>query len=184
MTTALPLDAAGKPVEIWFTDEARGGQQGTLSRVWAKRSSRPRALRNRHFQWAFLFCVICPERSTGAAIFPEVNVAAMNEHLAEISRRVCVGAIAPAGAGWSMLAQLAAARGAREHHAVAVAALLTRIEPDGKCLGVPAQQLSQSPCLGRLRSSTVEPCCDAWNKLMQITESIASLTKRPKAVTG
>jgi hypothetical protein len=38
------------------------------------------------FDWAYLFGAICPERSTGAAIImPKVNVAAMNEHLAEIS---------------------------------------------------------------------------------------------------
>src|SRR3954471_13327529 len=43
MTAALPPEAAGKPVEIWFTDEARVGQQGTITRVWAKRGSRPRA---------------------------------------------------------------------------------------------------------------------------------------------
>ena len=32
----------------------------------------------------------------------------------------------------------------------------------------------------------LEACCHAWNKLMQMTERIASLTKRPwaKAVTG
>jgi hypothetical protein len=45
-----------------------------------------------------------PERSTGAAIImPEVNIEAMNEHLAEISRRISVGAIAVLvldGAGW------------------------------------------------------------------------------------
>jgi hypothetical protein len=82
-------------MEIWFTDEARVGQQGTLTRVWAKRGSRPRAPRDRRFEWAYLFGAICPERSTGAAIImPEVNVAAMNEPLAEISRRVSVGAIA------------------------------------------------------------------------------------------
>src|SRR4051794_21999174 len=40
MTAALPPEAAGKPVEIWFTDEARVGQQGTITRVWAKRGSR------------------------------------------------------------------------------------------------------------------------------------------------
>ena len=40
MTAALPPEAAGKPVEIWFTDEARVGQQGTLTRVWAKRVAR------------------------------------------------------------------------------------------------------------------------------------------------
>ena len=37
MTAALPPEAAGKPVEIWFADEARVGQQGTLTRVWARR---------------------------------------------------------------------------------------------------------------------------------------------------
>ena len=49
MTAALPAEAAGRPVEIWFTDEARVGQQGTLTRVWAKRGSRPRAPRDRRF---------------------------------------------------------------------------------------------------------------------------------------
>jgi hypothetical protein len=104
MTAALPLEAAGKPVEIWFTDEARVGQQGTLTRVWAKRGSRPRAPRDRRYEWAYLFGAICPERRTGAAIImPEVNIEAMNEHLAEISRRVsgvrshCWCWMAPAG---------------------------------------------------------------------------------------
>ena len=104
MSAALPPEAAGKPVEIWFTDEARVGQQGTLTRVWAKRGSRPRAARDRRYEWAYLFGAVCPERSTGAAIvMPEVNVEAMNEHLTEISRRVSVGAVALLvldGAGW------------------------------------------------------------------------------------
>jgi hypothetical protein len=95
MTAAVPPEAAGRPVEIWFADQARVGQQGTLRRVWAKRGSRPRAPRDRRFEWAYLFGAICPQRSTGAAVvMPEINVEAMNEHLAEISRRVSLGAIA------------------------------------------------------------------------------------------
>jgi hypothetical protein len=95
VTAAVPAEALGRPVEIWFTDEARVGQQGTLTRIWAKRGSRPRALRDRRFEWAYLFGAICPERRIGAAIvMPEVNVEAMNEHLAEISRHISVGAIA------------------------------------------------------------------------------------------
>jgi hypothetical protein len=35
-------ELAGRPVEIWFQDEARVGQQGTLTRIWAKRGTRPR----------------------------------------------------------------------------------------------------------------------------------------------
>ncbi len=91
-------------MEIRFTDEARVGQQGTITRIWAKRGSRPRAPRDRRYDWAYLFGAVCPDRSTGAAvIMPEVNVAAMNEHLAEISHCVSSGAIAVLvldGAGW------------------------------------------------------------------------------------
>ena len=37
----LPDAAKGAPLEIWLQDEARLGQQGTLTRVWAKRETRP-----------------------------------------------------------------------------------------------------------------------------------------------
>jgi hypothetical protein len=45
--TALPEFARAQPLEIWFQDEARVGQQGTLTRIWAKRGTRPRAPRDR-----------------------------------------------------------------------------------------------------------------------------------------
>ena len=51
-----------------------------------------------------MFGATCPARGVGAAIvMPEVNVEAMNTHLAEISRNVSVGAITLLildGAGW------------------------------------------------------------------------------------
>jgi hypothetical protein len=85
---ALPDSASDKPIEIWFQDETRVGQQGGLTRVWAKRGSRPRVLKDQRFTWAYLFGAVCPARNTGAAvIMPHVNIEAMEEHLAEISRR-------------------------------------------------------------------------------------------------
>ena len=36
VAAAIPEAARGKPLEIWFQDEARVGQQGTLTRVWAQ----------------------------------------------------------------------------------------------------------------------------------------------------
>src|ERR1019366_947882 len=53
---------------IWFQDEARVGQQGTLTRIWAKRGTRPRIRRDRRFTWAYLFGAICPARGTGVAL--------------------------------------------------------------------------------------------------------------------
>ncbi len=101
---ALGDRATGKPVEVWFQDEARVGQQGTLTRIWAKRGTRPRALRDRRFNWAYLFGAICPARGVGSAVvLPTVNIDAMNQHLAAISPCVSEGAIALMiidGAGW------------------------------------------------------------------------------------
>ena len=60
VAAALPEQARVKPLEIWFQDEARIGQQGTLTRVWAKRGTRPRAIRDTRYKWAYLFGAVCP----------------------------------------------------------------------------------------------------------------------------
>src|SRR4051812_11138511 len=108
---ALPEHARGKPVEVWFRDEARVGQQGTLTRVWARRGTRPRAPRDRRYAWAYLFGAVCPERAIGAAlVLPYADAAATGLHLAEIGRHVAPGAHAVVvfdGAGWHAAGGLA-----------------------------------------------------------------------------
>jgi hypothetical protein len=59
VTAALPAEAAGKPIEIWFADEAHVGQQGTITRMWAKRGSRPRALRDAVRRYPSLYMPSC-----------------------------------------------------------------------------------------------------------------------------
>ena len=101
---ALPEHARGKTLELWWQDEARIGQQGTLTRVWGERGSRPAAPRDQRYSWAYLFGAICPARGCGAAlVLPFANADMMNLHLAEIS--TCVAPEAHAvlvidGAGW------------------------------------------------------------------------------------
>jgi len=100
----VPEAARNKPLEIWFQDEARVGQQGTLTRVWAKRGTRPRAPRDTRYQWAYIFGAVCPERGAAAGlVMPFADTAAMNAHLSEIARTVAPGAHAVLvldGAGW------------------------------------------------------------------------------------
>jgi len=91
-------------LELWWQDEARIGQQGTLTRVWADRGSRPSAPRDQRYAWAYLFGAICPARGTGAAlVLPFANTDMMNLHLAEIGANVTPGAhavLTTDGAGW------------------------------------------------------------------------------------
>jgi transposase len=96
--------AAGRPIEIWFQDEARVGQKGGHAYIWALVGSRPLMVRDNRHDSAHLFGAICPARGVGAAvIMPTVNTEAMNEHLAEISAQVAPGVHAVLvldGAGW------------------------------------------------------------------------------------
>lgn len=89
---------------MWFQDEARVGQQGTLTRIWAERGTRPRAPRDTRYTSAWIFGAVCPERAaTAALVMPNADTPAMSAHLAEISRAVAEGAHAILvldGAGW------------------------------------------------------------------------------------
>lgn len=96
--------SAATPVEIWFQDEARVGQKGSLSYVWAPIGSRPPMVRDNRHDTAYIFGAICPARGVGAAIItPTVSTECMNLHLAEISTQVAPGSVAVLicdGAGW------------------------------------------------------------------------------------
>ncbi|MBB6414343.1 hypothetical protein HNQ71_007053 [Mesorhizobium sangaii] len=77
----------GKPVEVWFQDEARIGQKNGVVRQWARRGTRPRQPADQRYQSAYLFGAICPARGKGAALaLPFADTAAMQLHLDEISR--------------------------------------------------------------------------------------------------
>lgn len=100
----MPAAARGKPLEIWFQDEARVGQKGTHAYIWAPIGSRPRMVRDNRHDSAYLFGAICPDRAIGAAIImPEVNAEAMSHHLEAIAAQVAPSAHAVLicdGAGW------------------------------------------------------------------------------------
>lgn len=79
----LPLDR----VDVWFQDEARFGQQNTTTRLWATKGSRPRAVKQQQFEYAYLFGAVCPSTGeTQAIIAPYSNSEIMREHLLLISQ--------------------------------------------------------------------------------------------------
>jgi transposase len=80
-------DHPDKQVQVWFQDEARIGQQGTLTSVWAQCGSRPTAMKQTEYEWCYLFAAVNPLTGVSSALVaPTVNTALMNRHLAFISR--------------------------------------------------------------------------------------------------
>ena len=178
MKEAVGEIAPGMPVEIWFMDEARVGQQGTLTRIWAKRGTRPRAVRDHRYTWAYLFGAVCPKRGVGAAVvMPTVNVEAMNIHLAEISQGVSEGAHAVLvldGAGWHTSPKL-------QLPANISLLPLPRYAPDLN----PVENLWEflranflSHRVWESYDAIVDACCSAWNALMRRPEQVTSITTR------
>src|SRR2546429_4575671 len=86
--------APGKPIEIWFQDEARVGQKNKITRRWTKRGTRPSAPRDQRTASAYIFGAICSAEGKGAGlVLPSCDSEAMALHLAEISIAVAPGAL-------------------------------------------------------------------------------------------
>ena len=60
------LAPCGGTVRVFFMDEARFGQQGTTTRIWATTNSRPTAVRQTRYEWVYLYAAIEP--STGESV--------------------------------------------------------------------------------------------------------------------
>ena len=74
-------------VEVWFQDEARIGQQGTLTRVWGERGSRPRAVRQTEYKWGYIFGAVNPlTGQSSVLIAPTVHTSLMSAHLRMIAQ--------------------------------------------------------------------------------------------------
>jgi transposase len=178
----VPEAAKGKPIEIWWQDEARIGQQGTLTRVWAARGSRPAAPRDQRYTWAYLFGAICPARGVGAAwVLPYANARAMNMHLVEIGRQVAPGAHAVVvldGAGWHQT-------GGRLSLPDNISLLhLPPYSPELNPQENVWQYLRQNHLANRVYDSyeaIVDACCIAWKALTDQPDRIRSIGIRDYA---
>jgi len=163
---------------------ARVGQQGTLTRVWARRGTRPRAVRDTRYQWAYIFGAVCPDRTaTAALVLPRADTEAMNLHLVEIGRAVAPGAHALLvldGAGW---------HGGKDLVVPGNITLLT-LPPYAPELN-PVENVWQFLRANKLAitifddyQDIVDKCCDAWTFFAQDNNTIASITSRSWATVN
>ena len=89
---AIATEHPDQELRVCFEDEARFGTQGTITRVWAPKGSRPRAVRQNGREWLYVLMAVCV--STGAAsalIMPELNTGVVNLFLEQFSRELPAG---------------------------------------------------------------------------------------------
>jgi len=85
----IALANAGKKIRVYFQDEARFGQQGSITRVWAKKGSRPAVVRQTEYQYLWVIGAVCPETGRAEGLLsPRLNVDVINAFLAEFSEAI------------------------------------------------------------------------------------------------
>jgi transposase len=89
---AIAADHGDEEVRVYFQDEARFGTQGTITRVWAPKGSRPRAVRQNGREWLYVMIAVCAATGDASAlIMPELNTAVVNLFLEQFARELPAG---------------------------------------------------------------------------------------------
>ena len=175
----IPEHARTKPIELWWQDETRVGQKGSLTYVWALKGTRPAAIRDQRHDFAYIFGAVCPARDLGVGlVMPEVSSEAMNHHLAAIAKAVQPGAhavITLDGAGWHQT-------GRRLRLPENISLLpLPPYSPELNPVENIWQFLRQNYLAHRIFDTyddIVEACCNAWNTLRDIPGKFRSIATR------
>lgn len=174
--SVLPKAVQLKDVEIWFQDETRVGQQGSLSRIWHYCGQRPRVIRQQQFLSSYIFGAVCPARGVSAGVVvPRVNKEMMRRQMQEISQHVSEGkhaVVVMDGALW------------HQKNLNLANVTMLKLPPYSPELN-PMEQVCQlmkhrylsNRCYKDI-NAIVDACCEAWAGVCESTEIIQSLTQR------
>jgi len=79
----------GRRLRIFFQDESRFGQQGSITNVWARRGSRPTAVRQTEYEYLWVLGAVCPETGRAEGLLsPRLNTEVVNIFLKQFSATV------------------------------------------------------------------------------------------------
>jgi transposase len=78
-----------KKIKVYWMDEGRFGQQGTLTRKWAERGSRPTAIKQTKYEWVYCYAAVDPVSGDAAGLLlRHVDTRHMNEFLRVLSEKL------------------------------------------------------------------------------------------------
>ena len=165
-------------VDIWFQDETRVGQQGSLTRIWALKGTRPRVVRQQQFLYQYIFGAICPASGACAGlVLPFVNTECLELHLQEISNNVPSGrhgVVIMDQAGWHTTSSIALPSNISILHLPPYSPELNAQEN----IWLYLKDTFLSNRVFATLDSITDACCDAWNALAGSPELIQSIGNR------
>jgi transposase len=95
---------------VFALDEARFGQKGSLTPIWARTGSRPTAVKQTRYEWLYLSAAVEPATGDSVALqTPGINTGTFNVFLRMISEHLGpdeVGVLVMDRAGWHVSKQV------------------------------------------------------------------------------
>jgi transposase len=86
---AIEAEHPQQRLRVYFQDESRFGQQGTLTNLWARKGSRPTAVRQTEYKYLWVLGVVCPETGHAEGLLsPQLNTAVINIFLKQFSATI------------------------------------------------------------------------------------------------
>lgn len=174
----LPAEVSIESVDIWFQDEARVGQRGTVTRTWAKKGTRPRLARQQQFEYAYIFGAVCPGRDEAVGlVLPTANTEAMLVHLENISIKIPPGrhaVIVLDKAAWHTTKRL------KQFSNISLLPLppaSPELNPTEQVWQVLRDEYLANRCYEDY-DAIVFACCDAWNAFVDIPSRVRNLCSR------
>ena len=158
-----------------FMDEARRGQQGTLTRRWAPRGSRPRVVKQTEYKWTYIYGAVEPATGEHVGMIAScVDTEMMSLYLRWLSDEIKEGEhvlLILDGAGWHIAKNLCVPSNI-------TLKTLPPYSPELNPVDLVWLWLSEHQLSNRTFADQAEldkACLDAWNSLT--TERIRSLCK-------
>lgn len=83
---AIAASHPDRRLRVYFEDESRFGQQGTITNVWAHRGTRPTAVRQTEYEYLWVLGVVCPQTGKAEGLLsPRLNTEVVNVFLEQFS---------------------------------------------------------------------------------------------------
>jgi transposase len=146
--------------------------------MWAEKGTRPRALRQLQYEYAYIFGAVCPERDLAVAlVVPDVGIDGMLAHLKHISEATPPGRIAVIvldRAAWHTSKKLSIFHNIR-------LLFLPPASPELNPVEQVWQQLRDRSLANRVFKNYEDietSCCDAWLEFTEKKNAISSLCTR------
>lgn len=165
-------------VDIWQQDEARVGQQGSLTRIWAPKGIRPRKVKQKQFISTYIYGSACAATGeTFGLVLPYTNTNAMQLYLNEFSEKIKNdrhAALIVDNAGWHIAKELDIPDNITLIPLPAYSPELNAMEQVWKWM----KENYLSNTYFKDYDGIVESVCEAWNAFCGDVELVQSLCLR------